>query len=418
MASTPRFDGGDEALSPGAVRAAVLRGIRPMQPRAIPLADAAGLVLAEDVRAPVELPRFANSAMDGFAVRADDVNDAGHAVTLRVVGRAFAGRPWAGRVGAGEAVAIATGAPVPAGADAIVPVEDATVREGAVDVAGPVVQGRHVRRSGEDVRAGDVVLARGQVVAAGQLAAAAALGLADLPVHPRPRATVVATGDEIRPPGAPLDAGQVHDAVSVALDALLREAGATVVARTPEGRPVIADEPGALRDALRDAARVADVVVTVGGVSRGERDPVRAISWTGDVQAVDVALRPARPFAFGEVDGARVFCLPGNPGAALASFEELVRPAIRLLLGRAPTVRRSVRATLTEAFEQRPGRLHLVPAEVWRDGLTLIARAITSSGSGSIAALARASGWLVVEPDVHTLPAGAEIEVRLLVDEP
>ena len=378
-------------VSPGEVRAVLLASIRPLAARPVRVADAAGLALAERMVAPFPLPRFDNAAMDGFALRSTDTEDS--PTEVRVVGTAFAGRPAEGPVGVGEAVSIATGAMLPQGADAVVAVEDVAVQGDRVFVLEPVERGRHVRKAGEDFQVGAVVLEAGSVLGPGQLAAAAAFGLEDVVVRPRPRVAVLPTGDELRRPGEALGPGQVYESVSAPLGALIAEVGA-----------------------LREAAATSDAVVTVGGVSMGERDLIETVGGGERVRAYQVALRPARPFAFGRPFGVPLFGLPGNPAAALASFEEFVRPALLALMGKRPEVRPSVTASLTEAFAQRPGRVHLVRVEVWREGDRLLARPAGRQGAGMIHSLARAQGCAVVAPEVEALPVGAEIDVRLWVD--
>jgi molybdopterin molybdotransferase len=398
----------DPVVTPEAVRARLLTLVAPLPPRPVALAEAAGLVLAVALRAPFDLPRFTNAAMDGFAVASEDLQRP--PVDLKIIGRSLAGHPFACiGLGPGEALEIATGAMLPAGADAVVPIEEVEVRDGKVQVFREVEQGAHVRRAGEDVSRGAVVLERGTVLGPLQLAAAAALGMAEVVVHPRPRLAVVPTGDEVRPPGAPLRAGEVYDAVSIPLVALVAELGATA-----HPHPVAPDDPGALEAALRAAARDADAIITIGGVSVGERDFVRRLGDGADIQALQVALRPARPFAFGRAFGLPLFGLPGNPAAALASFEELVRPALLVMLGKPPALRASTSAVLAEPVVQSPGRLHLVRARVWHSEGRLWARPEGRQGAGSIQSLAGANAWLVVPPEADHLPAGAEVEVRLL----
>jgi molybdopterin molybdotransferase len=373
-------------------------------------------VLCQDVVAPLDLPPFTNSAMDGYAVRSQDT--ARGQVRFQVIGRAMAGSPLRVVVGPGEAVAIATGAPLPEGADTVVPVEDVETDSGAVIVRDPVPPGRHVRRVGEDVSAGSVALRGGQRLGPGQLAAAAALGLAHLWVHPRPRVAIVPTGDEVQPAGTALGPGQVFDAISAPLAALIDEAGAVALPR-----PVAADDPQAVVRAIREAAGMADAVITVGGASGSEGDAMHMLatrhgSTAGDIELTvhRVALRPAKPFVFGRVGSVPLFGLPGNPAAALASFEELVRPALLRMLGRAGVVRREARGIMAEPFDQTPGRLHLVRVEAWRDGGRLWVRPAGGRGSGMIHSLARATGWAVVPAGLEHVPAGTEVAVRILID--
>jgi molybdenum cofactor synthesis domain-containing protein len=398
-------------VSPDEVRAIILSEISPLAPRRVGLSEAGGLVLAEPVLAEFDLPRFANAAMDGFAVRSSDTKRG--PFRLRIMGSSLAGRPAGVRVGPGRAVSIATGAVVPEGADAVVPVEEATVEGGTVLIAGPVEPGRHVRGAGEDLRKGQEVVPAGIELGPGQLAALAAVGHPDALVQPRPRVAVVPTGDEVRPPGSDLGPGQVHDAVSAPLAVLLRDVGAV-----PALRPISPDDPGALDRALGEAAAETDAIVSVGGVSIGQHDLVRRLSTAWDISSFAMALRPAKPFAFGTVHGVKLFGLPGNPASALVSFEELVRPAVLAMMGKPPMVRPSVWATLAESFVQKPGRLHLVRVEVWRERGRLWARAVPGQGAGTIHSLARAAGWAVIPADQAEARAGSEVAVRLLVEVP
>jgi molybdenum cofactor synthesis domain-containing protein len=387
----------------------VVATIRPLDPEPVEPSAAAGLVLAESLIATTDLPPFDNAAMDGVAVRSSDTRIA--PVTLQVVGGSLAGHPWRGRLEAGQAISIATGGMVPTGADAVVPIEDITIKGDEVMVREPVPRGRHIRNAGEDIRAGALVLEAGTVLGPGQLAAVAAFGLQVVSVHPAPRVAILPTGDELRPAGEPLGPGQIHESISAPLAALLRELGAR-----PDARPPAGDDRTALATATEEAAARADAVISVGGVSAGPRDLIRTLG--PGVRTLQVALRPARPFAFGEVFGVPLFGLPGNPAAALAAFEELVRPAILALMGKPAEVRTTVRATLVEAFSQPPGRLHLVRVQVWRDGPEIMAKPSGRQGASMIHSLARAQGWAVIPPEVEELPAGSPVDVRLLVDVP
>jgi molybdopterin molybdotransferase len=398
-----------DLVSPADVRAAVVATIRPLGPRAVKLDQAAGLVLAEPLVASFDLPPFDNAAMDGFAVRSADTRNVPS--TLDIVGNSFAGQPSASSVAPGQAVSIATGAMLPPGADSVVPIEDVTVEANRVVVHEAVRPGRHVRKAGEDIGASAIVLEAGTVLGPGQLAAVAAFGRTEIVVHPRPRVAILPTGDELRGPGEGLGPGQIYESVSAPLSALVVEVGAVALIR-----PVAKDDEAALSQAVEAAVTEADAVVSVGGVSLGNRDLIRTLGRGSGVRTFQVALRPAKPFAFGAVFGVPLFGLPGNPAAALAAFEELVRPALLALMGKRPELRPAVRATLTEHFAQEPGRLHLVRVEVWREASGLMARPAGRQGAGMIHSLARAQGWAVILPDVERLAAGSEVDVRLLVD--
>ena len=397
--------------TPAAVRRLLLDRVRPLSPRPVPLSQASGLVLAEDLSTPADLPRFASSAMDGFALRAADTAPA--PVRLQVLGRALAGRPFAGEVAPGAAVAIATGAAMPTGADAVVPVEMAEIDGGTVIIERAVEPGRHVRAAGEDLRAGRLVLAAGTILGPGQLAAAAAMGRDRLLAHPRPVVSVVPTGDELRPPGAALGPGQIHDAISAPLAGLLAELGAVA-----HVCPITPDDQAALAEAVHEAAGTADLVLTIGGISVGERDLVRQLGDTVDLVPLQVALRPGRPFAFGRVAGVPLCGLPGNPAAALASFEELIRPVILALQGKPPSLRPSLRATLTAPIKLRPGRLHLVHCRIWWEAGRLRAQPLVGRGTSSFSAMAAGNALAVIPADATDAPAGAEVAVRPLTEPP
>jgi molybdopterin molybdotransferase len=397
--------------TPAAVRRLLLDHVRPLSPRPVPLPQASGLVLAEDLSTPADLPRFASSAMDGFAVRAADTTLA--PVRLQVLGHALAGWPFAGEITSGAAVAIATGAAVPAGADAVAPVEIAEIDGGTVVIDRAVEPGRHVRAAGEDLLAGALVLPAGTILGPGQLAAVAAMGRNQLMAHPRPMVSVVPTGDEVRSPGAALGPGQVHDAVSAPLGALLAELGAVA-----DIRAVVPDDQAALAEAIHAAAGTADLILTIGGISVGERDLVRQLGGTIDLVPIQVALRPGRPFAFGRVTGVLLCGLPGNPAAALASFEELVRPVVLSLQGKPPSLRPTLRATLTAPIKLRPGRVHVVQCRIWWESGRLRAQPLVGRSTSSFSAMAAGNALAVIPADATDAPAGAEVAVRPLTEPP
>ena len=396
-------------VSPEALITAMLRTVSPLPPVTLPLAAAAGLVAAGAVRAAASLPRFTNAAMDGFAVRAQDLAGAGP-VRLSVAGHAWAGEPWGGTLGEGQAVQIATGAALPPGADTVVAVEVAVVRDGTVFIPAGTPGGTHVRHQGEDIGAGDVVVPAGAVLGPGQLAACAALGLRQVAVHPGARVAIIPTGSEVRGPAEDVGPADVHDAVSLPIAALLGEIGASA-----RPHPPVADSGTALLAALREVAPGSDLLVTIGGVSVGERDLVRQLNTAGHVDPYRVALRPAKPFAFGTLFGRPLVGLPGNPGAALIAFEVLARPLILRLQGRPPLPRPTVRARLTEALDGSPDRLRLVAMQVWRDADgAVLARAAGRQGAGMVHALAAAQGWAWITPGSPGRRPGDLVDIGLL----
>jgi molybdopterin molybdotransferase len=400
-----------ELHQPDHVRAAILAAVSPLPPRPVAVADAAGLVLAEDLVAGFDLPPFAAAAMDGFAVRSNDL--APGATRLTIVGPSLAGRPWSGSVRTGQAASVATGAMIPQGADVVIPLEEAEANdEATVTVRGPVAAGRHVRRAGEDAPGGTLIVRAGEVLGPGQLVAASAVGRTTLLVLPRPVVAVLPTGDEVRSGGTGLSAGQVYDAISAPVAALIRDAGGE-----PRTHAAAPDHPRALLTALRHAASEADAVVTTGGVSEGTRDLVGRLADSSivgvEVQRFRVAIRPGRPFAFGRAFGVPLFGLPGNPGAALVAFEEFVRPAILALRGRPGVTRREVEAELVTGIPRAPDRTSLLPCRAWLDQGRLSVRTL---GRGAITSLAASNGWVVVPAGEGELPAGSTVRVRLLFE--
>jgi molybdopterin molybdotransferase len=300
----------------------ILGHIRPLAAIDLPLGEVFGCVLAEDVKTGIELPPFASSAMDGFAVRSSDIASATAAmpVTLPVVGRAMIGHRPKDVVGENEAVAIATGAPIPAGADCIVPVELTISPGGAqdrVEILESVPAGRHVRPAGEDSHMGDVLVPAGRRLGAPELGLVAAAGHSHVPVYPRPRVAVISTGDELVEPGKTLDYGQIHDSNAVTIAAQVKEAGAQ-----PFHVGIVKDDVARLREEVLAHVASADAFISSGGVSVGERDVVKAaFAAEGNVDFYKVAMQPGMPQGFGIVEGRPFFGLPGNPVSVFVSIK-------------------------------------------------------------------------------------------------
>ena len=404
----------------------VLERCPPAAPVTRALAEAAGCVLAEPVVAAGPIPPFANTAMDGFAVRAADTAGAGDEapVELRIVGTMRAGmapdaaldRP----LGPGEALRIMTGAPMPPGADAVVPVEVTRTEGDVVAVSLEAEPGRHVRPAGDDLRSGDEVFAPGTVLGPAHLGVLAGVGRAEVLVHRRPVVGVFSTGDELVPVGRPLAPGQIHDSNRLALLAALAEAGLPTV-----DLGLIADDEGAIADAVADGVARCDAVVTSGGVSMGDFDYVKVVlDRVGDMRWMQVAIKPAKPLAFGTVarpDGSAVvpvFGLPGNPVSSLVSFELFARPGLRRMAGHADDDldRPLVSAVADEALRRRPdGKTHFVRAVCRWDAGAATYRVASAGAQGShqLTAMADADA-LVVLPDGDGVALGDRVDVRLL----
>ncbi|NYD43328.1 gephyrin-like molybdotransferase Glp [Nocardioides panaciterrulae] len=395
----------------------ILEAITPLPDFPQPLMETLGLAAAEDVIATMRLPSFDNSAMDGYAVCHRDVVGASeeHPVHLPVVGEIGAGQGGLLAMSPGTAVKIMTGAPVPAGADAVVPYEWTDRGVAQVRIGRAPELGQHVRRAGEDVDEGDLLLERGTVLGPRHLGLLAAVGRPSVRTRPRPRVVVLSTGSELREPGQPLGHDAIYDGNSYLLAAAARRAGALAYRVG-----IVPDEPRAFLDALNDQLVRADLVVTSGGVSQGDYDVVKeALSPLGTVWFGGVAMQPGKPQGFGVVgeDATPIFTLPGNPVSSYISFEAFVLPALRKLMGKAPYSRPSTRARLTHAVRSPEGRRQFVRGEIAVDADGLVVSPVGGHGSHLIGDLA-ASDALVVVPEATTeLAAGEQVDVVLLDEE-
>lgn len=388
-------------------RARLLARAAPLAATDVPLAEATGLVLAEAVTAVTPLPPFDNTAVDGYAVRADD---AVAGARLPTVADIAAGDPGQVPVEPGTAAPIMTGAPVPSGADAVVPVEEAVDHGDAVEIRAAPKPGAHIRRAGEDVAAGDLALPAGTPLGPAEIGLAASAGRASVPAHPRPRVAVVPTGNELTALDAELGPGQIHDANGPALAAAVAQTGANVV-RWPPPR----DDPDEIRRVIADAVAEADVLVTTGGVSVGRYDHVGdMLAELGDVASAAVAMQPGKPQAFGLIGGRPCFGLPGNPVSALTSFEMLVRPVLRRLAGHADVARPRVPAVTDEALPGGKQRLRFVLVTLTeRDGHVRVATPGVQ-GSHLLHGAAGAQAFVAVPPGHGPVEAGAAVDAWLL----
>jgi molybdopterin molybdotransferase len=393
-------------------RRLVLGAVTPLTPEPVELWAALGRALGEDVSAEQPVPAFDNSAMDGFAVRAEDVAAAGDAspVVLGIVDESQAGDPARATLAAGQAIVISTGAMLPAGADAVVPLEDAHQQDGRVEVRFAAPAGRHVRRAGDDVRVGQAVLARGALLGAAELGVLASLGRTSVACAPRPRLSVLASGDELLAPGEPLRAGAVHDSNSLTIGALARLAGADV-ARSA----VVADDASATTEALAAAVQDVDVAVICGGVSVGVHDHVRPSLEALGARSVfwGLALRPGHPTWFGTLGSTLVFGLPGNPVSAMVTFVLLVRPALRALLGLAEQAPR-LTAVMERDYDKPAGRAHAVRCRITAREDGWHAEPTGHQGSHVLTSMLTADALALIPSQTVSVHAGERVEIEPL----
>jgi molybdopterin molybdotransferase len=384
----------------------VLAAIRPLDVIELGLLEAHGCVLAGPVWSDRDVPPFDNSAMDGYAVR---VADLGGGTELKVVGEVAAGATGAA-LEPGQAVRIMTGAPVPAGADAVIPVELAEEGDGVVRFFADAQPGDNVRRAGEDLRAGTPVLEAGTELGPAELGMLAVLGHAQVQVRPRPRVVVISSGNELVEPGQPLGPGQIYDANSFTLTALAREAGARAARH---GR--VPDDRAALAETFEGSLIRADMLLISGGVSAGRYDLVKEVlADLGDVRFSKVGMQPGMPQAFGHIGAVPCFGLPGNPVSAYVSFEVFVRPALRRMQGRVDLNRPRIRATLEEDVRSPEHKVSFLRVTLTRSQDGWRARTTGAQGSGILSSVARADGLAEIPADRTSVPAGERVLVHLL----
>lgn len=396
-------------ISPEEAWKRIAAAVAPLAPRPLPLVEALGCVLAEDVVAQDDMPPFAASAMDGFAVRAADGS-----VTRTIIGEQDAGAPTMGvTVGPAVAVRIMTGAALPAGADAVVPIELTRESGAVVRLLAEVRPGENVRPLGQDFAAGETVLEKGSVLRPGEIGLLAAVGHTAPIVFPRPRVAVLTSGDELVDPGAKPGPGQIRDSNSAALIAAVVAAGCEPLYL---GR--LRDDVGALRQAILRGVATADVVITSGGVSMGLRDYVKPLlAELGVVHFGRVAVKPGKPMTFATVQGKPVFALPGFPVSSLVCFECFARPALRLMGGHRRLWRPQIHVRLVDDVAHEPDRTEFQRAVVTtRDGVHW-AKTTGSQVSGRLRSLAGANALLRLPAGRGSFYAGSEV-LALLTDQP
>lgn len=402
-------------------RQEILAHIHPLEPEVAPLLEALGRVLAEDVRAGEDIPPFDNSAMDGYAVRAADVGQAGpdRPVALRVIANLAAGVAPTTPLEPQTAIRIMTGAPMPPGADSVVPFEDTDEGLGNANRAGDQVRimravrpGGNVRNAGEDVRHGEIVLERGNLLRPPEIGLLASLGRATVPVTRRPRVAVLATGDELVDVGEPLAPGKIRNSNGYANAAQVLKYGG-IPLLLPIARDTVADVTARVEEGV---ARGADLFLTSGGVSVGDYDLVkRVLHDLGHIDFWQVRMQPGKPMAFGHLRGVPLLGMPGNPVSAMVVFEQFARPAILKMQGRRQLHKPEIEATLLDEAKSYPDRVRFLRAIVSQDVEGhWTARLTGPQGSGILSSMVRANGLAIIPKQPGRVPAGTCVWVQML----
>ncbi len=387
-------------------RANILDAVQPLSDiETVNLHQALHRVLAEPVSAAIDVPAHTNSAMDGYVLRGSDLTAPG--TTLKLVGESFAGRPFSGRVGPGECVRIMTGAVVPDGGDTVI-MQEQTERDGdQVRFEKPAKPGANVRPAGEDLARGDVALQPGRWLTAADLGVLASVGVPEVQVRRRPKVAFFSTGDELKPVGQTLEPGQIHDSNRYTLFGLLSELGVEI-----EDLGIVPDRREALDEALARAARC-DAVLSTGGASVGDADyVVEALEKHGNVGFWQVAMKPGRPLAFGRIDQAWFFGLPGNPVSAMVTFLQLVRPALVQLAGSRPRLPLQITLPVTADIRKRAGRREFQRGRLLTTEQGLAVAPFGHQGSGVLRSMSEADCLINLAPDQADVSAGQPVTVE------
>jgi len=367
--------------------------------------EALGRILAQVIVPQINVPAHDNSAMDGYAVRFSDLGKE----PLKEIGTALAGKPFAGKLGAGDCVRIMTGAVMPAGADTVV-IQEVVKKEGdRVTIPAGQKKAQNVRYAGEDLKVGNPVLRSGKLLTPADIGLIASLGIGEVRVKRKLRVAFFATGDELASIGAPLKEGEVYDSNRYTLHGMLARLGVEIV-----DLGVVRDDPAALEKAFRNAAENADVVITTGGVSVGEADFVKQLmAKLGEVLFWKIAMRPGRPMAFGKIGNAFLFGLPGNPVAVMVTFYQFVRDALIHLSGRNDGALPLLKAVAAENLRKVPGRTEYQRGIVFRDQDQWKVRTTGQQGSGVLRSMSEANCFIVIEHERAAVKAGELVSVQI-----
>lgn len=400
---------GAPAVSVEEARHLVERTAKPLEeteevtPRA-----ALGRVLAQPIVSALNVPPHRNAAMDGFALRGDDLPQTG-ARDLEVIGTAWAGRPYAGAVTRGQCVRIMTGAKMPDGTDTVVIQECSEILKDRVRIGSDNRPGQNVRKAGEDIAIGRTVLETGCRLGPAELGLLASLGVAELEVWRMPRVASFSTGDELRSPGEPLGESEIYDSNRYTLYGMLREMGVEVW-----DLGVMPDEPYAIKEAMRESSAQADCVIATGGVSTGEADHIKSVlKELGTIEFSQVAMRPGRPLTFGRVAEALFFGLPGNPVAVMVTFYQFVRPALLRLMGELPPANLRFTVPCTTPLKKSPGRTEFQRGFLGlNDADELVVRSYGHQGSGILSSMSAANCLIVLSPERGSVEPGELVPVE------
>ncbi|HLA74495.1 MAG TPA: molybdopterin molybdotransferase MoeA [Gammaproteobacteria bacterium] len=375
----------------------------------LPLREGLGRVLAEDMFSPIDVPAHTNSAMDGYAVDSADL-PAGGTNTLTVIGTAWAGKPFTGVLRAGQCVRIMTGAVIPDGADTIIMQERVERQDGAIQIGTDNKPGQNIRRAGEDIARGQIVLKAGKLLGPAELGVLASLGIAHVKVIRRLRVAFLATGDELRALGEPLQLGEIYDSNRYTLYGMLSRLGVQII-----DLGIVRDRPEDIKTAFSEAARTADAVISSGGVSVGEADYVKEIVGSlGRVHFWKIAMKPGRPLAFGKLGETLFFGLPGNPVSAMTTFYQFVQPALQRLMGQTARQPLLIKLPTLSQLKKNPGRMEFQRgiAAIGENG-QLAVSSTGEQGSGILSSMSKANCFIVLPAEAGTVAAGSLVDVQL-----